>query len=95
MMYNAHDGTEFLSEFYEGDQEIDIFPSPFGDKFLVRSHKFEDKTGISYYGQNTLSLMKVKKFINFSFQQKDQGTSPPTMGRFIQLPGSMMAKNLE
>lgn len=49
-LYDAALGEISTSLFYEHDQDLDIIPSPTGDRVIVLCHKFTDETGQSYYG---------------------------------------------
>jgi hypothetical protein len=49
-MYDAAQNSKFTELFYEHDEDLDIIPSPNGDRILVLCHKFTDESGQSYYG---------------------------------------------
>jgi uncharacterized protein with WD repeat len=47
----------FYTRFFHGAQQIDVYPNPHTSQLLMKTHKYQDDTGLSYYGKNALDLI--------------------------------------
>lgn len=58
-VYDALAQEQCIKEFFEEMDEVVLFPSPVGDRVLVRYGKHVDTSGLNYYGSNALAMIRV------------------------------------
>ena len=59
-VYNLKTQSVQYSHFFSGVQQVDVFASPKTSQIIVRSHKYVDNSGQSYYGRNGIDLIDVQ-----------------------------------
>jgi len=62
VIYDVNIGDQVYEYLYEGVQDLTPHVDPKGSKVLLMCHQLVDETGLSYYGNNTLTLFSLDKF---------------------------------